>query len=135
MAEKKKGPRKKIAPEKKFPGEKSEVLGEKITMGKKGPGKVPGEKNSREKSALEKKCPRKKEVPQKKCPGKISAREKKFPVKKCPWKKVAREKSFDNVTLLACHMQFFAKVQKSYVVYKMIKPARLVQKCFETSIL
>ena len=32
-------------------------------------------------------------------------------------------------------MPFTAKVQKSYAVYKMIKPARLVQKCFETSIL
>ena len=32
-------------------------------------------------------------------------------------------------------MQFPAKVQKSCAVYKMIKPARLVQECFETSIL
>ena len=40
-----------------------------------------------------------------------------------------------NVYLLTRHMQFPAKVQKSYAVYKMIKTARLVQKCFETSIL
>ena len=39
------------------------------------------------------------------------------------------------VYLLARHMQFPVKVQKSYEVYKMIIPARLVQKCFETSIL
>ena len=39
------------------------------------------------------------------------------------------------LTLLVRHMQFPAKVQKSYAVYKMIKPARLVQKCFKTSIL
>ena len=41
----------------------------------------------------------------------------------------------DNVYLLARHMQFPAKVQKSYAVYKMIKSARLVQKRFETSIM
>ena len=40
-----------------------------------------------------------------------------------------------NIYLLARHMQFPAKVQKSYAVYKMIIPARVVQKCFETSIL
>ena len=40
-----------------------------------------------------------------------------------------------NVNLLARHMQFPAKVQKSYAVLKMIISARLVQKCFETSIL
>ena len=39
------------------------------------------------------------------------------------------------VYLLARHMQFPAKAKKSYAVYKIIKPARLVQKCFETSIL
>ena len=32
-------------------------------------------------------------------------------------------------------MPFNAKVQKFYAVYKMIKPVRLVQKYFETSIL
>ena len=32
-------------------------------------------------------------------------------------------------------MQFHTKVQKSYAVYKMIKPARMVQNCFETLIL
>ena len=37
--------------------------------------------------------------------------------------------------LVSRHMQFPAKAKKSYAVHKMIKPARLVQKCFETSIL
>ena len=32
-------------------------------------------------------------------------------------------------------MQLPTKVQKSYAVYKIIKPARLVQKYFKTSIL
>ena len=41
----------------------------------------------------------------------------------------------NHVYLLARHMQFPAKVQKSYAVYKTIILARLVQKCFKTSIL
>ena len=43
--------------------------------------------------------------------------------------------SYCIVCLLVRQLPCTTKVQKSYAVYKRIKPARLVQKCFKTSIL
>ena len=50
-------------------------------------------------------------------------------------KTVHSDKSHNNVYLLVCQLPCTAKVQKSYARYKIIMPARLVQKCFKTSIL